>query len=251
LNLPKSLQKNGGPQGAHAFPSMPTGSVEHGVSLDEHDELSRLAQRRADKWLISGSLLIGTAALGIFGLPLFLRGVWLLRKAQRDGLSVRPMLVTLLGYLVIIDAAINTVGWALDLVANHTILARVLLNGWGNMFDAGYFWHYNELWLGGAAGPGEKALEVGLILTVFTMRIAAAIGFLQMKRWGHQWMIITCWMGVLIWCVYVFNMTMFADVRFAGVVLPVVGWWLYDIFYITPFLAIPYLHSVNREIFSD
>ena len=44
---------------------------------------------------------------------------------------------------------------------------------------------------------------------------------------------------------------MFADVRFAGVVLPVIGWWLYDIFYITPFLAIPYLHSVNREIFSD
>ena len=30
-----------------------------------------------------------------------------------------------------------------------------------------------------------------------------------------------------------------------------IGWWLYDIFYITPFLAIPYLHSVNREIFSD
>ena len=120
--------------------------------------------------------------------------------AQRDGLSVRPMIVTLIGYLVIIDAAINMVGWALDLVAGHTILARILLNGWGAMFDAGYFWHFNELWLGGAAGPGEKAMEVGFILTVFTMRIAAAIGFLQMKRWGHQWMIITCWMGVLIWC---------------------------------------------------
>ena len=222
-----------------------------GLSLDDHDALSRAAQRRADKWLICGSLLIGTAALGIFGLPLFLRGVWLLRRAQRDGLSVRPLLVTLIGYLVIIDAAINTVGWSLDLVGNHTLLARVLLNGWGNMFDAGYFWHYNELWVGGAAGPGEKAMEVGMILTVFTMRIAAAIGFLQMKRWGHQWMIITCWMGVLIWCVYVLNMTMFADIRFAGVVLPVVGWWLYDIFYITPFLAIPYLHSVNREIFTD
>ncbi len=50
---------------------------------------------------------------------------------------------------------------------------------------------------------------------------------------------------------YVFNMTMYADVRYAGVVFPVVGWWLYDIFYITPFLAIPYLHTVNREIFSD
>ena len=44
---------------------------------------------------------------------------------------------------------------------------------------------------------------------------------------------------------------MFADVRYAGVVFPVVGWWLYDIFYITPFLAIPYLHTVNREIFAD
>ena len=32
---------------------------------------------------------------------------------------------------------------------------------------------------------------------------------------------------------------------------PVVGWWAFDIFYITPFLAIPYLHTVNREIFAD
>ena len=229
----------------------PTSGVRPGSSFDEHMEESRLAQRHADKWLISGSFLIGTAALGIFGLPLFLRGVWLLRRAQKAGLSVRPMMVTLIGYLVIIDSAINTVGWALDLVANHSLLARVLLNGWGNMFDAGYFWHYNELWLGGAAGPGEKAMEVGMILTVFTMRIAAAIGFLQMKRWGHQWMVVTCWMGVVIWTTYVFNMTMFADVRYAGVVFPVIGWWLYDIFYITPFLAIPYLHTVNREIFSD
>ena len=161
------------------------------------------------------------------------------------------MIVTLIGYLVLIDGCLNSLGWALDLVANHTLINRVLMVGWGNMFDAGYFWHYNELWVGGAAGPGEKAYVAGLIFTVFSMRVAAAIGFLQMKRWGHQWMIVTCWMGVVIWCAYVFNMTMFADVRYAGVVFPVIGWWLYDIFYITPFLAIPYLHTVNREIFSD
>ena len=217
----------------------------------EHAERSRAAQLGADKWLISGSLLIGTAVLGFLGLPLFLRGVWLLRRAQREGLSVRPMMVTLLGYLVIIDAAINTVGWALDLAGNHTLLARVLLNGWGNMFDAGYFWHYNELWVGGAAGPGEKAWEVALVLVVFPMRIAAAIAFLQMKRWGYQWLIVTCWFGVVIWVGYTMNMTVFADVRYDGVVFPVLGWWLYDIMYITPFLAIPYLHTVNREIFSE
>jgi hypothetical protein len=248
VNLPKLHQRAASGVGTKAVLA---GSAAPGLAFDEHMEQSRLAQRHADKWLISGSLLIGTAALGVFGLPLFLRGVWLLRRAQKARLSVRPMIITLIGYLVIIDAAINTVGWTLDLIANHSLLARVLLNAWGNMFDAGYFWHYDELWLGGAAGPGEKAMEVGLILTVFTMRIAAAIGFLQMKRWGHQWMVVTCWMGVVIWTTYVFNMTMFADVRYAGVVFPVIGWWLYDIFYITPFLAIPYLHTVNREIFSD
>ena len=70
------------------------------------------------------------------------------------------MIVTLIGYLVLIDGMLNSLGWALDLVANHTLINRVLMVGWGNMFDAGYFWHYNELWVGGAAGPGEKSMVV-------------------------------------------------------------------------------------------
>src|SRR6185503_16197560 len=177
------------------------------VGLEEHDEESRLAQRRADKWMIVGAALMGMWAPGLIGFPIFMRGVWLQRQALRAGLSVRPMIVTLIGYLVLIDGCLNSLGWALDLVANHTLINRVLMVGWGAMFDGGYFWHYNELWVGGSAGPGEKSM--------------------------------------------VFGMTMYADVRYAGVVFPVVGWWLYDIFYITPFLAIPYLHTVNREIFSD
>ena len=56
---------------------------------------------------------------------------------------------------------------------------------------------------------------------------------------------------MLMWIGYVANMTIYADIRFTGVVFPVTGWWLYDIFYITPFVAIPYLHTVNREIFTD
>ncbi len=214
-------------------------------------EQSRLAQRQADKWLISGSFLIGTAALGIFGLPLFLRGVWLLRKAQRDGLSVRPMLVTLLGYLVIIDAAINTVGWALDLVANHTILARVLLNGWGahvrrrlllalQRAVARRRGRAGREGLGSRADPHRvhHADRRGDRLPA-DEAVGPAVDDRHLLDGRGD-------LGV-----YVFNMTMFADVRYAGVVFPVVGWWLYDIFYITPFLAIPYLHTVNREIFTD
>ena len=221
------------------------------LTLDAQLEQGRLAQRRADKWLIAGTLLMGANVPGIFGLPLFLYGLALLRRAQKAGLSVRPTMVTLIGYLVILDAGLNLQGWILDMVANHSLIYRVLYTAWGNAFDAGYFWHYNQLWIGGATAPGEKGWEVALILTVFPMRIAAAIAFLQMKRWGHQWLLVTCWFGVVIWIGYVMNMTVYADVRYAGVVFPVLGWWIYDIMYITPFLAIPYLHTVNREIFSE
>jgi hypothetical protein len=228
-----------------------TAPIDPPVGYDDHVDDSKRAQRQADRWLIAGTILMGTAILGVFGLPLFLWGLNLQRRAQRAGLSVRPIIVTLIGYMVMLDAALNTFGWSIDLLANHTLVSRLFLPTWGNMFDAGYFWHYNELPVGGAAAPGEKAWEVLGIFVVFPMRIAACIGFLQMKRWGHQWMIVTCWTGVLMWFGYVANMTMYADIRFSGVVFPVIGWWLYDIFYITPFVSLPYLHTVNREIFTD
>ncbi|NKY25859.1 hypothetical protein HGB38_06400 [Nocardia gamkensis] len=221
------------------------------VTYDLHDEQSRAAQRHADIWLTIGTALMGTFVLGFIGLPIFLRGLWLQRRAQEAGLSVRPIIVTLIGYLVILDAFLNSIGWILDIGASHTLITRVFFTAWGNFVDNGYFWHYNEMWIGGSSAPGEKGWEITLIFTVFPMRVAAAIAFLQMKRWGHQWLTVTCWFGVVIWVGYVVNMTMYADIRFEGTVLPVVGWWLYDIFYITPFLAIPYLHTVNREIFSD
>ena len=231
---------------------MSTTSLRMGANAyDNHHEKSRQAQWQADKWMMAGAALLGTTLLGVFGLPLFLYGLFLLKKAEKEGYSVRPIMVTLIGYLVAIDAGINSLGWGMDMIANHSLIARTYMPAWGAMFDAGYFWHYNELWLGGATAPGEKAWEIACLPLVFSMRLAAAIGFLQMKRWGHQWLVITCWFGVVIWVGYVANMTIFADVRYAHVAFPVWGWWLFDIFYITPFLAIPYLHSVNREIFSD
>jgi hypothetical protein len=217
------------------------------TSYDEHHEKSRQAQAKADKWLIAGTIIIGTGILGFIGFPIFVRGLTMLRKASREGLSVRPIICTLIGYLVIMDSALNSMGWAMDLLANHSLVT----SSWGALFDGGYYWHYNELGIGGAGAPGEKAWEIALIPTVFCMRLAAAIGFLQMKRWGHQWLVVTCYFGMIVWVGYNTNMIIFADVRFAHVTFPVIGWWMYDIFYITPFLSIPYLHTVNRELFTD
>jgi len=221
------------------------------AGYDAHMGDSNAAQWRADKWMIAGTLLMGTGILGLIGFPIFLYGLQLQVKAAKAGLTVRPTIVTLIGYLIIIDSALNSIGWTMDLFASHSLLNRIITAGWGALFDGGYFWHYNELWIGGAGAPGEKAWEVSLIPVLFCARLAAGIGFLQMKRWGHQWLIVTCWMGCIVWVGYNFNMTMYADVRYAHITFPVWGWWIYDIFYITPFLSIPYLHTVNREIFSD
>ena len=89
------------------------------VGYDQHHDESRQAQRQADRWLITGTLLMGSMFIGFVGLPFFLRGVWLQRRAQKAGLSVRPIIVTLIGYLVILDAALNSIGWSLDLLANR------------------------------------------------------------------------------------------------------------------------------------
>lgn len=132
------------------------GSTADFAGIEEHETLSRTAQRRADRWMIAGAALMGMWVPGIIGLPVFLRGVWLQRQSLQAGLAVRPMIVTLIGYLVLIDGALNSLGWALDLVANHTLINRVLMIGWGGMFDAGYFWHYNELWIGAQPGPARS-----------------------------------------------------------------------------------------------
>ena len=65
---------------------------------------------------------MGTLILGFIGFPLFIRGLLMLRRAQREGLSVRPVICTLIGYLVIIDSALNSIGWTLDLVAHHSLI---------------------------------------------------------------------------------------------------------------------------------
>ncbi len=191
-------------------------------------------------------------APGLIGFPIFMRGVWLQRQALRSGLSVRPMIVTLIGYLTLIDGMLNSLGWALDLVANHTLINRVLMIGWGgNMFDAGYFWHYNELWVGGAAGPGEKSMVFGMIITVFAMRCAAAIGFLQMTRWGTStWSSPAGWRRDLVRLRVQHDDVRRCPLRRRGVPPSSAGGSTTSSTS-PPFLAIPYLHTVNREIFTD
>src|SRR3546814_3359912 len=92
---------------------------------DAHQEASKSAQKRADRWMIGGTLLMGTGALGLFGFPLFLRGLRLQMAAAKAGLSVRPLMVTLIGYLVIIDSALNSIGRSEEHTSELQSLMRI------------------------------------------------------------------------------------------------------------------------------
>src|SRR5262249_17472136 len=115
------------------------------TSYDDPHEKRREAQGQAAKRRITGTIIIRNRVLGLIGFPLFMRGLHMLRKAAREGLSVRPLICTLIGYLVIMDSALNSMGWAMDLLANHSLINRLVTASWGALFDGGYYWHYNEL----------------------------------------------------------------------------------------------------------
>jgi hypothetical protein len=208
-------------------------------------------QKRADTFILIGGAIIGTTVFGLIGLPFFIYGLWLIKNAEDSGLPIRPYVMTFVGALVLVDGFLNTLGTMIDVFANHSLIIRVFEMGWGLTLDAGYAWQFNSLLIGGTSVPGEKSWEIANVFVLFPMRVAAAWGFLRMKRWGLQWLIITCWMGVFAWVGYLFNITTYWEMRFSNVAWPVYGWWLYNIWYITPLIILPYLYTINKEMFSD
>ncbi len=220
-------------------------------SYDDALEAAKAVQARADRLIVIGMGFLGTMVFGLIGLPFFLRGVFILRKAERDGLAVRPTMMTFVGALVLIDGFMNTLGWMIDTFAHHSLIIRVFEMGWSLLLDNGYAWNFNNMWFGGAAAPGEKAWEIACTFVLFPIRVVAAWGFLKGKRWGLQWLIMSCWMGVFVWVGYLWNLTTFWEMRLVDIAAPVWGWWLYDIWYITPFVILPYLYTINKEMFTS
>jgi len=79
-------------------------------------------------------VLMGTGVLGIIGLPLFFYGLHLQRMAARAGLSVRPMIVTLIGYHVagLAGAAVATVA----MCGPTCVFAFVVARAWDHFKEA-------------------------------------------------------------------------------------------------------------------
>lgn len=211
---------------------------------------------RAEKWFLAGVILTGTVLVGPIGAPLLVYGLYLLWKCERRGVTaVRPWHVSVIGAFAIIDAAANFIGWSFDLFAGKTGVGYTALRGWGHLFDGGYFNHYGEAWFGGIHAPGEKSYIIMAVFVLWPMRLAAAWGFLKMKRWAFRWMVTTSWMLVLFWVGWTTNAMYHFNARFGeegGSLYGFLGWWLYNFPYIAgPLVMIPYFYTVNRERWAE
>ena len=113
--------------------------------------------------------------------------------------------------------------------------------------DGGYYVDYNTLLLGGSGVAGEKSWQIFCVFGLFPLRIVAAWGFMKMKRWGFDMMLITSWIYAIFWFGYILNMSVDFENRMGASVFGVVGWWVFDIWYITPFVILPWMYAVNRR----
>jgi hypothetical protein len=94
-------------------------------------------------------------------------------------------------------------------------------------------------------------LEFAGVLMMYPMRLAAAWGFMKMKKWGFQFFLISSYIYVFWWIAYMVQFTMEASFRLQSTAWGVTGWWIINIIYITPFFMIPFLHTVNRDLWKS
>jgi hypothetical protein len=216
--------------------------------------------KKADFYLFITIGIAGTWAFGVFAIPFAILTYHYLNKAQKAGELTRPWSVTIVGAFVLIDASVNFFGWGTDFLwSNQTALMQTLWPGYGKLVDGAYYIDYNSSPLfglfpeavGGLAHPSEKTLEAYGVLCMYPLRIAACWGLLKMKRWGLTGLIISSWMYIGFWMAYVPNMYYDFAARNAASDWGVLGTWFIILPYASPFLIMPYLYSINRELFSD
>ena len=213
-------------------------------------DVDDLVHRRADKLFLVGAMASGSFIAGPVGLVLLTLGARTMHRAKRAGVAIRDWKITVMAVFCLVDAGINMIGWSLDLFAHDTVVAQTVFNGYGRTFEAGYYLGYNSGHLGGNMYVGEKVLEIASIFLLFPMRIAACWAFMRMKRWGLQYLIFTSWLYCFMWIGYLVDKSMTFTQRFGYTEFGFMGFWMFNIFFWTPFLMLPYLYTVRRQDWS-
>ena len=200
----------------------------------------------ADGWLAAGILSCGTMLLGPFGAIPLIIGLVKLWRSVKAGTNVRPWAATVVGTFCMIDGMINFLPWSLDSFAHDTVLGKTFITGYGRFFDGAFFLDYNKGALGGVANHSEKMWQYLAVFILMPMRVVSAWAFLQMKTWGLHFMKISGWLYLFLWVGYTMAMSLDFPERMANSEFGM-GWWLFNLFYLSPMFVLPYLYTVDKR----
>jgi hypothetical protein len=204
--------------------------------------------QRADRWALIGAILCSTFILGPIGLVPLGVGIALLVRARRAGELTRPLAVTLLGILTLIEAVTYLEFFALDVFANGTHIGRLLITGYGRLADGFYYVGHNSTALGGVADPYEKMWTLLFVFVIGPMGTVAGWGFLKLRRWGFHFMVVAWWLKLIVWLGYLLAMMLDYTIREGAGAYGVVGWWVINAPYtIAPFFVIPWLYMLDQR----
>jgi hypothetical protein len=200
----------------------------------------------ADGWLAAGVLACGTMLLGPFGAIPLIIGLVKLRRSVKAGTNVRPWAATVIGTFCMIDGMINFLPWSMDTFAHNTVLGETFMTGYGRFFDGAFYLNYNSGALGGVANDAEKMWQFLAVFILMPMRTVSAWAFLQMKTWGLHFMKISGWLYLFLWVGYTMAMSQDFSARMANSEFGM-GWWLFNLFYLSPMFVLPYLYTVDKR----
>jgi len=181
--------------------------------------------------------------IGLILLALFL-------KMERDA-AEPPMLITMVGVVVTVTCLSQMLFFGADLIANQNSYVSAAMMARG-VIDGGYLWQYNTMYLGGAGAYGEKPLQILGFILIFPAWLASCMGFLRMRRWGYQHMIVFSVLGIYFWLIYSVNMLVYGEQRFTGTLHPVWGWWIFNgVHVLLPVFTLIVLFLIRKEEFID
>src|ERR1700728_3387304 len=104
--------------------------IQSKADAEELAEAQAMAQR-GDRYFIVGCIVCGTWLLGPIGVIILAYGMLLMRRAERQGATIRPWAITLIGGFILVDTSVNFFAWGFDLFPAHdSVLGRSLWMGY-------------------------------------------------------------------------------------------------------------------------
>jgi hypothetical protein len=199
-----------------------------------------------DGLLLVGCILSGTMILGPIGPIVLGVALWRLYTSVKAGSNVRPWAATVIGTFCMVDGLINFSPWTFDTFAHNTVLGQTFITGYGRFFDGAFYLNYNSGALGGVANHSEKMWQYLAVFILMPMRVVSAWAFMQMRTWGLHFMKISGWLYLFLWVGYTMAMSLDFTERMANSQFGL-GWWLFNLFYLSPMFVLPYLYTVDKS----